>query len=172
MSKMSSLLSQWVKVFLHLLLPSGGPVFAAGPGGDPNMLGTFVNTVPIDAAFASTPSTPEIGLLIVPDDMGMQVAVQYVGFAANTLPVDAGGVVADLEWFDDSASDASTNLVAAYNFAVANNTVVVGNKMWQGWQILDPGDVLNLEFATDGTISTPSRGATVVVIGKILYASV
>ena len=160
------------KGLLRLLLPDRGPVYAAGPGGDANALGTFLYMVPCDAAFETTPTIAELGLAACPDDLGVQLALQYIGWRANTLPVDGTNVVtADIEFIDDSDSDTVTNLVAAYNFLAAGpNTALVNNTVFVGWQILDPGDVVNAEFAIT-TPDTASEGAAFVVMGKILKVS-
>lgn len=157
------------KGLLRLLLPER-PVFAmAGAGGDPNALGTFLYMVPMDGAFASTPTSAEVGICACPDDLGIQLALEYVGFRANTLPADSSAVTGDLEWIDDSNSDTPSDLVTGFSFKGA--TALVNNTVFVGWQVLDPGDVINFEITTDGGITTPSVGAAAVVMGKILTKS-
>lgn len=157
---------------LRFLLPSGGTVFAAGPGGDPNVLGTFLFMVPMDACFETTPTQVEVPILACPDDLGVQLALEYVGFRANTLPIDSAGtgtILGDLEHIDDSDSDAVSNLVADYNFE--GGTALVNNTVFVGWKVLDPGDAVNFEIKSDGTNNTASEGAGCVVMGKILAKS-
>lgn len=121
-------------------------------------------TVPCDAAFETTPTAAEIPLLAVPDNAGYQIELLAVGFFCVTLPVDgSNGVTADLEWVDDSAADAVTDLQAAYNFLAAGpNTARVNNEIWRGKQILDPGDTVNMEMHVT-TPDTASEGAAFVV---------
>ena len=139
--------------------------------GDPITIGAFLYVVPCDAAFAESPLVSELCLLSVPDEANYKVQLEYVGFTAVVLPVDASAnVAADLEWVDDSDSDAVANLVAAYDFKAANNTVRVNNTIFRGVQELDPGDTLNLEFDV-ATPSTASDGAGIVVAGRILQKS-
>jgi hypothetical protein len=139
--------------------------------GDPNLIGAFCYIVPADELFETTPTSVELCLAACPDDLGYQLELNYIGFRANTLPVDAAdAVTADIEWIDDSAADAVANLVAAYNFLAANNTVLINNTVWQGSQILDPGDVVNVESGVT-TPTTASEGAAFVVAGRILNKS-
>ena len=78
----------------------------------------------------------------------------------------------DLEWIDDSASDAVANLEAAYNMLAAGSTVLVYNEVWRGSQILDPGDVVNAEFTGNvSTPATPSEGAALIVEYRVLQRS-
>ena len=126
----------------------------------------FITMVPCEAAFESTPTITEIPLLTVPDNEGWQIRLNGCDFICVTAPADAGGVVGDLEWVDDSDSDAVANLKAAYDFTAA--TIRVNNEVWKGTQILDPGDTVNMEMATDGSISTPGTGHGLQVNGRIL----
>lgn len=129
--------------------------------------------VDIDAALEQTPTVVNVCLLAVPDNVNMRVEVLSVGFRANTLPADASGggdVHVDIEWVDDShGSDAASDLRENYDLEAA--TVLIYNSIWRGSQILDPGDVLNAEFATDGTIDTASEGAALIVEYRVLMRS-
>lgn len=137
--------------------------------GEPNLIGAFIFAVPCDSAFETTPTTVEVGLLACPDDLGVQLELNYVGFRANTIPVDSAGtgtILGDLEFIDDSDSDSVTNLKAAYDFEAA--TALVNNTVWSGAQVLDPGDAINMEIASDGTHNTAAEGAALIVMGRIL----
>jgi hypothetical protein len=154
--------------FLSLLLPQG-TVHAAGPGGDANALGTFFYLVPAEAAFETTPTVAEVPLAACPDDLGMQIALEYVGVIFHVVPVDGTDpVTGDLEWVDDSDSDTVANLKATFDFE--GLTARVTNTVWQGWQVLDPGDTVNMEM-TATTPDTAGAGAGFVVLGKILKKS-
>lgn len=137
--------------------------------GDPNVIGAFINTVPIDGALETTPTLVEACLLACPDDLGVQLLLEYVGFTAVVLPIDAGvAIEVDIEWVDDSNSDTVTNLKADYDMQLA--TARVNNTVWVGSQILDPGDVINAEFDV-ATPTTASEGAALIVMGKVLKKS-
>lgn len=127
--------------------------------------------VPIDAALEQTPTATEATLLAVPVGVNMQLELLSVGFRANTLPIDAAAAVTfDLEWIDDSNSDAVTNLAAAYSMLAANATALVYNQVWRGSQILDAGDAVNAEF-TVATPTTASEGAALIVEYRVLRHS-
>lgn len=129
-------------------------------------------TVPCDAAFETTPTATEIPLLAVPDNANFQVELLSVGFFCVTLPVDGSNTVtADLEWVDDSDTDAVADLKAGYNFLAAGpNTARVNNEIWRGSQILDPGDTANMEMHVT-TPDTASEGAAFVVEYRVLKHS-
>jgi len=127
--------------------------------------------VPAEAAVEGTPTIAELGLLAVPDGANFQLELVSVGCVMHTLPIDAGGVTVDIEWCDDSASDAVTDLLAGYDLTAGGSTVLVYNQIWRGSQILDPGDAVNAEFATDGTISTPGQGLAFIVEFRVLKHS-
>lgn len=130
-----------------------------------------IAVIPIDAHLEQTPTATEACLLACPDGVNMQMELLSVGFRANTLPTDGSAAVTfDVEFIDDSNSDAVANLVAAYNMLAANATVLVYNEAWRGSQILDPGDVVNAEF----TVSTPdiaSEGAALIVEYRVVRHS-
>lgn len=127
--------------------------------------------VPIDAALETSPTVTEACLLACPDGVNMQIELLSVGFRANTLPVDGSNAVTfDLEFIDDSNSDAVANLVAAYNMLAANATVLIYNEAWRGSQIMDAGDVINAEF-TVTTPDTASEGAALIVEYRVLRHS-
>ncbi len=128
-----------------------------------------VIVIPIDSALETTPTTIEACLLACPDGVNMQLELLSVSFRANTLPADGGDVDVDIEFIDDSASDAVTQLEE--NFSLKGATVLINNEVWRGSQILDPGDVINAEFTTDGTVDTASEGAALVVEFRVLRRS-
>ena len=120
----------------------------------------------IDGAFASTPTLTEIPILACPDGEGCQLEMLSVSFFAHTVPADSNGtILGDLEHVDDSDSDTVSNIAAAVDFE--GLTARVTNQLWRGSQILDPGDTVNFEMATDGAISTPSVGAALLVEYKV-----
>lgn len=125
--------------------------------------------IPIDAALETTPTIVEACLLACPDGANMQLEILSVGYRANTNVVDAGTTTVDIEWIDDSASDAVANLATAFDLTGA--TVLVYNEIWRGSQILDPGDVVNAAFVTDGSLSTASEGAALIVEYRVLKHS-
>lgn len=123
------------------------------------------NVIGIDAAMETTPTITEAGLLICPE--GMQIELLSVYFRANTLPVDAGDDVAfDLEFIDNSDGDSVTTLKAAYNMLAAGSTVLIGNLVWEGSQVMDDGDVINIEFDT-ATPTTASEGAILQAMYRV-----
>ena len=137
---------------------------------DPGVTALRMVVVNIDAGLELTPTATEFLLLGVPDLGNIQYEVRYVGYSAVTLPVDAGVAVEfDLEWVDDSAADAVANLKADYDLQTGP-TVRVMNTVWEGSQILDPGDTLNAEMDV-ATPTTASEGAALVVVYKVLGAS-
>lgn len=139
------------------------------PGFEPQ---TDVNiiVVPIDAALEQTPTVVEACLLSVPDNANYQLELLSVNYTAVVLPVDAGvNVELDLEWVDDSASDAVANLVADYNLQTGR-TARVNNEVWRGSQILEAGDTVNAEFDV-ATPTTASEGAALIVEYRILRRS-
>ena len=92
-----------------------------------------------------------------------------MGYRANTNVVDAGTTTVDIEFIDDSNSDAVADILAGYDLTGA--TVLVYNQIWRGSQILDAGDVINAEFTTDGSLSTPAQGAAFIVEFRVLQHS-
>ncbi len=131
-----------------------------------------VAVIPIDAALEVSPTAIDVCLLACPDNVNMQIELLSVGFRANILPIDPGDPVGvDLEFIDDT-DDSVTNLVSAFSFLAANVTVLIYNSVWRGSQILNPGDVINAEFAD--TVSTPgtaSEGAALIVEYRVLKRS-
>lgn len=158
------------KGLLRLFLPNPRDVvFAAGPGGDANALGTFLYVVPAEAAFETSPTIAELTLAACPDDLGVQLALEYVGVVFHTVPIDGTDpVTGDLEWVDDSTSDTVADLKAGFDFE--GLTARVMNTVWLGWQVLDPGDSVNMEF-TITSPDTAGQGASFTVMGKILKKS-
>lgn len=141
--------------------------------GDPNIVGTFFVSVTVpDVYLFTTPVGNDVGIFAVPDGAGYQVEAKSITIRAQQLVVDAADpVTADIEWVDDSAADAVTNLNAsAIDLKAAGLTVLVGNTVWQGSQILDPGDSLNLEI-TSTTPTTAGLGYVVVLEARIIEKS-
>ena len=129
-----------------------------------------LTVVPCDAAMETTPTISELCLLGCPDNAGFQLELLSVSFRANTLPVDGtNDVHMDLEFIDDSDSDGVTTLVTAYDLE-DDTTVLIMNEVYRGSQIMDPGDVINVEFdVTDP--DTASEGAAFVVEFQVLEHS-
>ncbi len=124
----------------------------------------------IDPCLEATPTSVEAGLLVCPDNAGFRLEMLSITYRANILPVDgAANINVDIEFIDDSDSDAVTNLVAAYTLD-DNRTALVGNEVWRGSQILEPGDAINAEFDT-ATPSTKSEGAILVVEFRVVKRS-
>lgn len=125
-----------------------------------------VLVIPCDAALEQTPTATELCLLGCPDEAGFQLELLYIGFRANTLPVDGSNDVhVDIEHIDDSDGDSVSNLVAAYDLE-DDTTVLIMNTVFSGSQILDPGDVINAEFDVT-TPDTASEGAAFVVAFQV-----
>lgn len=138
---------------------------------DPNTIGRFAFVVPFDSAMETTPTTNMVPLLACPQGLGMQMELNYVGFRAQTLPIDATDpITGTVNFVDYSNSATVTALVTAYNFKVANAVAVTMNTIFQGKQVLDPGDVVNLAM-TVTTPDTASEGAGILVVGRILSMS-
>ena len=129
-----------------------------------------LNVVPCDAALETTPTIGELCLLGCPDNAGFQLELLSVSFRANTLPVDGtNDVHCQVEFIDDSGSDAVTALVAAYDLE-DDTVVLIMNEVWRGSQVMDPGDVINVDFdVTDP--DTASEGAAFIVEYKVLERS-
>jgi hypothetical protein len=139
------------------------------PGFEPQT-DVHVLVIPADGACAATPTITELCLLACPDGANWQLELKGVGATcSNTLPADSSAVTVDIEWVDDSASDAVADLKAT--FSLKGMTVLVYNEIWRGSQVLDPGDVVNAEFATDGAVTTPSKGLAFIVEYKVLKHS-
>lgn len=139
-------------------------------GGTEPQTDVHVLVIPADGACASTPTITELCLLACPDGANWQLEFKAVGVAAsNTAPADASAVTVDIEWVDDSASDAVADLYTTYS--LKGITVLVYNEIWRGSQVLDPGDTVNAEFTTDGGITTPSKGLAFIVEYRILRHS-
>lgn len=139
------------------------------PGFEPQTDVQLINVPVADPILAAAPVGTEVGLFIVPDNANFQVALLSVTVACNVLVVDGTDpVTVDIEWVDDSAADAVANLAAAFDLEAI--TVLVGNEVWRGSQILDPGDRVNAEF-TRTTPDTAGQGYHFVVEYRILRRS-
>ncbi len=123
--------------------------------------------VPVGDHLNGTVTASEATLLSVPDGANFQIELLSVSFRTNTLPADGSAVTVDIEWIDDSNSDTVANLLATYDLETAGSTVLINNEIWRGSQILDPGDAVNAEFATDGTLTTPAEGPALIVEFRI-----
>ena len=129
-----------------------------------------VAIINVDAAMNATVTELDVCLLAIPTGGNFQVEMLSLGYRTNVLPADGSAVTVDIEIIDDSNSDAvDQTFVAAY--VLTGQTVLVNNVIWTGSQILDPGDVVNAEFSTDGSITTPSEGACIVVEYRVLRHS-
>ncbi len=125
--------------------------------------------IPVDAAMEQTPTITDVCLLACPDGVNMKLELLSVSFRANTLPADGGDVDIDLEFIDDSDSSSVTDLVTDYDAKTA--IVLIVNEVFRGSQVLDPGDVINAEFTTDGGLTTASEGAALIVEFRVLRHS-
>lgn len=132
--------------------------------------GAPINMAVVDVMGAigiATPNTGEVTLLSCPDNANYQLELLAVSYVAHTLPVDGGGVTVDIEWVDDSNADTVADLKTGYDLTSGASTARVNNEIWRGKQILDPGDTVNGEFATDGSLTTPAEGAAFIVEFRI-----
>ncbi len=128
--------------------------------------------VPITDVLVQAPddSSNEQTIFGVPDGANFQIELLSVSYVAQVLPVDAGANINfDLEWVDDSASDAVANILATFTLDDSRTAVIV-NPVWRGSQILDPGDTVNLEFDVT-TPTTGAQGAAVIVEYRVLRHS-
>lgn len=129
--------------------------------------------IPIDKYLIASPLTTTTGSVVMallgcPDQQGYQLELLSVSYVAHTLPADGGDVDLDVEFIDDSASDAVTDL--RENFDLTAGTARSVTEVWRGSQILDPGDVINAEFTTDGSI-TAGHGQSLIVEFRVLKRS-
>jgi hypothetical protein len=125
--------------------------------------------IPCDGALETTPTVKECCLLACPDGFNCQLELKSVGCVAHTIPVDASNAATvDIEWCDDSESDAAADLKATFNLLAI--TAKVYNTIWQGSQVLDPGDTANAEFTTT-TPDTAAEGFAFIVGYKVLKHS-
>ncbi len=139
---------------------------------------TAVKLTMIEASrlFETTPLNADVTLMVCPDNVNMQIEVLSVGVVCHTLPADGSAVTIDLEFIDDSDSDAVNEMgLAAGSSAIAFDmtgaTVRVYNEIWNGSQILDPGDAINAELTDDGTLDTAAQGVSFIVAYRILKRS-
>ncbi len=133
-----------------------------------------VIVTPIDKFLIGTPLTTTTGsidtcLLACPDQQGYQLELLSVSYVAHTLPADGSAVNVDIEFIDDSNGDAVADLLE--NFDLTSGTARVLLQIWRGSQILDPGDVINAEFTTDGGLSTAAQGASLITEFRVLKRS-
>ncbi len=133
-----------------------------------------VSITPIDKFLIGTPLTGTTGSLDVcllgcPDQQGYVIELLSVSYVAHTLPADGAAVNVDIEFIDDSDSDTVTDL--RENFDLTGGTARVVTEIWRGSQILDPGDVINAEFTTDGTLDTAAQGASLITEFRVLKRS-
>jgi len=139
------------------------------PGGEPQS-DVHIAVIGIDHCLELTPTSVEACLLVCPDGANYQLELVGIGYRANILPIDAAANInVDIEFIDDSAADAITNLVAAYTLD-DSRTALINNEVFRGSQILDPGDVINAEFDTT-TPTTKSEGAAFIVEYRVLKRS-
>ena len=120
--------------------------------------------------------TRDLPLFGCPDNAGYRIEVLSVSAICSVAPViTTGTVTLDLEHVDDSDSDAKTEIGTPAGSATAYDlegiTVNVVNELWRGSEILDPGDIINLEAVTGTTVATAAVGLTFLVEFKILDRS-
>lgn len=138
------------------------------PGFEPQT-DVIVQTVPLAEVAAAT----ERNTLLVscPDDANFQLELLSVGVTAITAPVSAAGtVLLDIEFTDDSAADAVTNLGTA-GFDLETITVRVNNPVFRGSQILDPGDTIYAELVANNADHVVGEGLAAYVEYRILRRS-
>ena len=141
------------------------------PGFEPQTDVHFL-IVSIDQILLQTPdgAANEATLLICPDGANYQLELLGVTYSAVVLPSDGtNDVNFDLEFVDDSDSDAVTALVSAYTLD-DNRTARVANEVFRGSQILDPGDTIAAQFAVT-TPDTAAQGAVLQVEYRVLRRS-
>lgn len=129
--------------------------------------------LPIDKFLIASPLTSTTGsldicLLGCPDQAGYELEFLSVSYVAHTLPADGGAINVDIEFIDDSDSDSVTQLFE--NFDLTSGTARSLTQIWRGSQILDPGDVINAEFTTDGAI-TAGHGQSLLVEFRVVKRS-
>jgi hypothetical protein len=129
--------------------------------------------LPIDKFLIASPLTGTTGsldicLLGCPDQQGYVLELLSVGYVAHTLPSDNGAVNVDIEFIDDSDGDGVTDILENFDLTAGDARVV--NMIWRGHRILDPGDVINAEFFTDGSI-TAGHGQSLIVEFRVLKRS-
>lgn len=102
-----------------------------------------------------------------PDGVGYEIEVLGVSFSVVTVPADADGtVLCDIEFVDDSAADAKSDLIAGVD--LESLTANVMNDGWRGSQVLDPGDTINLEFTSNSAaIDTAAVGLVAYVEHRV-----
>jgi hypothetical protein len=127
----------------------------------------FLIASPLTGTGAGTGSV-DICLLGCPDQQGYVLELLSVGYVAHTLPSDNGAVNVDIEFIDDSDGDSVNQIFENFDLTAGDARVV--NMIWQGSQILDPGDVINAEFTTDGSI-TAGHGQSLIVEFRVLKRS-
>lgn len=127
--------------------------------------------IPCDGALETTPTLTEVCCLGVPDGVNYQLELLSVGVTAVTAPAHAANAaIVDIEWVNDSAADAVTDLKASFNLKTI--TVRVNNEIWRGSQMLDAGDTVNAEFAVAAaTLTTASEGAALIVEYRVVRRS-
>lgn len=124
-----------------------------------------IAVIPAEAMFETTPTVAELTLLACPDNANYQLEILAVGVVFHVVPVDGtNNVHVDIEWVDDSESDAVADLKTDYDTETA--TARVYNEIWRGKQILDPGDTVNAE-ADITTPDTAGAGAAFIVEFRI-----
>ena len=144
------------------------------PGGFEPQTDVRILSIPIDDCLEQSPLMNNKTLLVVPDFANSRYELLSVGFVAQVLPIDGSNdLFLDIEFVDDSASDAVTTIRTDFNMAAAGSTPAVYNKVWSGSQIMDAGDAINAEF-DDTNVTTPdtaSEGAALIVEYRVLKRS-
>ena len=141
------------------------------PGFEPQTDVHFL-IVSIDHILQQTPNAAsnEATLLVCPLGVNFQLELLGVSYPAVILPADGtNNVNIDLEFVDDSDSDAVTALVSAFTLD-DNRTARVANEVFRGHQILDPGDTIAAQFDVT-TPDTAAQGAVLQVEYRVLRRS-
>jgi hypothetical protein len=129
--------------------------------------------VPITDVLVTSPGPlTEATVFAIPDGANFRIELLSVTYVANVLPVDGANLNFDLEYVDDSDSDTPADLLATFTMD-DNREALIGNLVWRGSQIMEAGDVINLQYDTDesGAISTAGQGVAVVLEYKVLRHS-
>ena len=138
------------------------------PGFEPQ---TDIHTliIPGDGPLMAAPlGQSEQTLLAVPLGVNAQYDLVSISWRAHVLPVDGSNDVhVDIEYIAPGV--AAVNLVVAYDLE-DDTTVLVVNEVFRGSQIMDVGDVINVEYDVT-TPDTASSGAAWIVEYRVLRHS-
>src|SRR3990172_760168 len=115
-------------------------------GGDNQTVEIKKAVANIDSALLATPVHKQFTLLACGQYGNEQLELVSLDYTARVLPIDGTNVITmDVNFVDDSAADAETALVNDFDLETGGGGVAkVARNIWQGSQILDPGDVVNV----------------------------